>query len=280
MITTTTDSHAAWRADQLEADKRWILELDEKARRDLVAGVDKALEPEKSLFDYRRQDFNLGSAWPVLAAALEETRRGGGVSIVRGLPRADMDEKRFELLTWAIGLHAGVPRPQGKATQYISAVRDAGTAYRSGTGRGYSSNAELDFHTDSSDIVFLSCYNKAVSGGMSITTSTREAYKVMASEHPDLLEYLHRPIHFSRQGEEAPDEEATCVQPIFDEADGRLFSRWNWNRVNSAQQLAGVPQLSAKQREALERFDEMCAGPALRTRCGSSPVMCRSSTVT
>ena len=99
-------------------------------------------------------------------------RRGRGVALVRGLPREGLDEKSFELLTWAIGLHAGVGRPQGKASHYMSAVRDAGTAYRTGTGRGYSSNAELDFHTDSADVVGLTCYNKAAAGGMSITTSS------------------------------------------------------------------------------------------------------------
>ena len=263
MFTALTDSPAAWRADQLEGDKRWIFELDDRARRDAVAAVNKARDPAKSLFDYRREDFDLGACWPVLAAALDETKRGRGVALVRGLPREGLDEKSFELLTWAIGLHAGVPRPQGKTTHYISAVRDAGMTYRTGTGRGYSSNAELDYHTDTADIVFLSCYNKAVSGGMSITTSSLAGYQVMASEYPKLLESLHEPVHFSRQGEQAPDEAPTVVQPIFEEADGRLFSRWNWNRVNSAQQLAGVPQLSARQREALERFDEIVRRPAL-----------------
>jgi hypothetical protein len=167
-----------------------------------------------------------------------------------------VDEKGFELLTWAIGLHAGVGRPQGKASHYISAVRDAGTDYRTGTGRGYSSNAELDFHTDSADIVFLSCYNKAAEGGMSITTSSVEAYRRIAKEHPDLVEWLHQPVHFSRQGEEAPDEAPSYPHPIFDEAQGKLFSKWNWNRVNSAQKLAGVPQLASGHRKALETFDD------------------------
>ena len=263
MTMKMTDSPAAWNAARLEADKRWIFALDDKARAGMITALDKAREPDKPLFDYRREDFDLGAAWPVIDAALQETRRGRGVALIRGLPRDGVDEKGFELLTWAIGLHAGVARPQGKASHYISAVRDVGTAYRTGTGRGYSSNAELDFHTDSADIVFLSCYNKAVSGGMSITTSSHTAYQEMASEYPELIEWLHRPVHFSRQGEEAPDEAPTCAQPIFDEAQGKLFSRWNWNRVSSAQRLPGVPQLSARHREALERFDELVRRPDL-----------------
>src|SRR5581483_1491126 len=138
-----TDTASAWRVEDLERDSRWTFELDERARRDLMGAVEKKREAGRSLLDYRRDEFDLGSAWPVIQAALEEVKHGLGVALVRGLPREGLDESEFELLTWAMGLHAGVARPQGKATQYISAVRDAGTTYRSGTGRGYSSNAEL-----------------------------------------------------------------------------------------------------------------------------------------
>ncbi len=255
---------AAWHAAQLEADKKhWLFALDDRARRDLAATLKKARDPDKALFDYRREDFDLGSGWPVIAAAFDEAQRGRGVSLIRGLPRDGIDEKGFELLTWAIGLHAGVGRPQGKASHYISAVRDAGTAYRTGTGRGYSSNAELDFHTDSADMVVLSCYNKAAAGGMSITTSTPAAYARLKTEHPALIEWLHRPVHFSRQGEEAPDEAPSYPHPIFDEAGGKLFSKWNWNRVTSAQKLDGVPRISQQHREALDIFDQVVRRPDL-----------------
>jgi hypothetical protein len=252
------NSPAAWNAAGLEEDrKHWTFALDDRARRDLLASLGKVLDPAKTLLDYRREDFDLGSAWPVIAAAFKEVKRGRGVALIRGLPRDGLDEKSFELLTWAIGLHAGVGRPQGKASHYISAVRDAGTAYRTGTGRGYSSNAELDFHTDSADIVALSCYNKAASGGMSITTSSLAAYGRMRQEYPEMVEWLHRPIHFSRQGEQAPNEAPSYPHPVFDEAGGKLFSKWNVNRVTSAQKLEGVPRLSPEHRRALETFDRL-----------------------
>lgn len=252
------DTPAAWTAAEFEADRpRWLFTLDERARCDLVAALTRALDPDKTLFDYRREDFDLGSAAPVIAAAFAEMQRGRGVALIRGLPREGLDEKDFEILTWGIGLHHGVGRPQGKQSHYISAVRDAGNAYRTGTGRGYNSNAELDFHTDSTDVVALSCYNKAAAGGMSITTSSVAAYHAMRREHPDLADYLHQPIHFSRQGEQAPDEAPSYPHPIFDTCDGKLFSKWNRNRVTSAQKIPGVPQLSRQHWAALEAFDAL-----------------------
>jgi hypothetical protein len=259
-----TDSRARWTAAQLEADRaRWTFALDARARGDLAAALNKARDPDKALLDYRREDFDLGSGWPVIAAAFAEAKHGRGVALVKGLPRDGLREKDFELLTWCIGLHAGVGRPQGKASHYISAVRNAGNTYRTGTGRGYNTNAELDFHTDSADVVVLSCYNRAQAGGMSITTSTPAAYGAMGREFPALADYLRRPIHFSRQGEQAPDEAPSYPHPVIDERGGKLFSKWNWNRMTSAQKLEGVPRIAPEHRKALETFDQVVRRPDL-----------------
>lgn len=257
------DTPANWTAAELDADRCWIFTLDERARCDLVAALTRALDPAKSLFDYRREDFDLGCAEPVLRAAFAQMQRGRGVALVRGLPREGLDEKDFEILTWGIGLHFGVGRPQGKQSHYVSAVRDAGNTYRTGTGRGYNTNAELDFHTDSTDVVMLSCYNRAAEGGMSITTSSVAAWHAMQREHPQLAELLLQPVHFSRQGEQAPDEAPSYPHPIFDSVDGRLFSKWNRNRVTSAQKIEGVPRIPEQQWQALEAFDALVRRPDL-----------------
>jgi alpha-ketoglutarate-dependent taurine dioxygenase len=254
---------AAWTVDDLQADAGWIFELDDRARRDLVVAVRSAADPSKTLLDYRRDDFDLGSALPVIAASLREVRDGTGFAILRGMPRDGLTQEEFELLTWAIGLHTGVARPQGKASPFMTAVRDAGTVYRTGKGRGYSSNADLDFHTDSADIVLLTCYNVAKSGGMSMVSSSITAHEVLAGERPDLVELLHQPHYFSRQQEQAPDEAPYYPNPIYDERDGLLFSKWNRNRLRSAQAIEGVPALSAPQHEALDLLDDILRRPSV-----------------
>src|SRR5688572_12077222 len=257
MNSITTQSPAAWTAEDLRADRHWIFTLNERARRDLAEAARKGRQPGKPLLEYKRADFDLGTALPVIQAAFREVKRGRGIALVRGLPREGLTAEEFELLTWAIGIHAGVARPQGKATQYRSAVRDEGTTYRTAGGRGYSSNAELDFHTDSADVVALTTYNKAAEGGMSIVTSSVAAHERMAVEYPELVDYLHEPIHFSRQQEQAADESPSYPNPIFDEVDGALYSKWNRNRMESAQKMDDVPKLSARHREALETFDAL-----------------------
>lgn len=257
------EASLAWTATDLVQDSSWRFTLEGSARQHLRSMVAQAFDPDRPLLDYRRGEFDLGPARIMLEEAFEWAKHRTGIAMVHGLPREGLSDAQFGLLTWAIGLHMGVARPQGKATHYLSEVRDAGNAYRTGTGRGYSSSAELDYHTDSADIVALSCFNRAASGGMSIVTSSHAAYRAFAAEHPEMLHWLHQPLAFSRQGEEAPDEGAFVVQPVFDAAQGRLVARWNWNRVRSAQAIGNAPRLDPMHRHALERFDSLLSRPDL-----------------
>jgi hypothetical protein len=250
-------SRPEWNAAELAADKAWIFTLSAAGARDLLGAARAAWREGQPLLAYRRDEFDLGHALPTLRAAFEEQRSGRGLALVRGLPREGVSQAEFELMTWAIGLHFGVARPQGKQTHYVSRVENAGNAYRTGTGRGYNSNADLDFHTDTADVVLLACYNDALAGGMSMATSTLAAHNTMARERPDLAERLHDTYCFSRQGEQAADEGAFLTCPVVAVAGDRAFGRWNRNRLKHAQGMDGVPALTPPQAEALALLDAL-----------------------
>lgn len=265
------ESKAAWTVAALTADAGWRFSLDDAARAQVAAAVKAAYDPDRRLFDYTRADFDFGPAWDVIAAAFGEAQQGRGLALVQGLPREGVSEAEFELMNWAIGLHAGVARPQGKATQYISAVRDVGTDYRASTGRGYSSNAKLDFHVDGADIATLACYNTAKAGGQSMISSSLTAWNRLLAERPDLADVACRDFWFSRQQEEAPDETLAYPQPLYDTADGRVFCKWNRNRVQSAQKIDGVPPLTAAQRDCMDALDEILQRPDVMYKMDLAP---------
>ena len=252
-----------WTAERMRDDRGWMFPLEERARRDLLAAAQGLKDLDRPLFDWRRDEFDLGAALPTLRAAFAEVRDGSGVALVQGLPREALTADQFRALVWGIGLHFGVARPQGKTSQYLSAVRDEGTDYRSATGRGYSSNAGLDFHVDGCDVVALACWNVARAGGQSMFTSSISAHNALLAERPDLVDLLYEPFCYSRQGEQAPDEPPFLRCPIYGVADGRLIGRWNRNRVKSAQALEGVPPLTPVQWEALDLLDGLLRSPAL-----------------
>jgi hypothetical protein len=256
-----SQSLSSWRIVDLEQDPNWIFTIEDKGRAQLARTVRAAFDPERPLFDYRREDFDLGPAWDIIAPAVWQAHHGRGLALVRGLPRDDLSEEEFKLLNWAIGLYVGVARPQGKASQYISPVRDVGVNYRAASGRGYSSNAKLDFHVDGADLTTLACYNTAKAGGQSMISSSITARDVLMAERPDLAEIAHRDFYFSRQNEETEDEGPFYVQPLFDYADGRIFGKWNRNRVQSAQRFDEVPRLTDKQLEAMAMMDEILQRP-------------------
>ncbi|EDP66622.1 hypothetical protein BAL199_16213 [alpha proteobacterium BAL199] len=255
------EASAAWRVEHMQRDRSWIFTLDDRSRAQLARAARDAFDPDRRLFDYSRADFDLGPAWAVIAAAAREVHFGLGVTLVKGLPREELSAEEFRLLNWAIGLNLGVARPQGKASQYMSEVRATGTDYRSAGGRGYSSNAGLDFHVDSCDLVTLACYNKAKAGGQSMVSSSVTAWQILVAERPDLAEVARQDFHFSRNQEEAADETPFYGQPLFDFEGGRLFCKWNRNRVRTAQDLEGVPPMSQAQRDCADLLDAILQRP-------------------
>lgn len=261
----TKTSPAAWTVAEVEADRGWIYSLSASEGAELIAAVRAAVQKagpiDKPILDWKRDDFPLETSVPTLAAAFREVRDGRAIALVKNLPREGVTPMEFRLMTWAIGLHFGVARPQNRASDYITEVKDAGMAYRSPTGRGYNSKAELDFHVDGSDVVLLSCYNQAPVGGMSMCSSAATAFDVVKAERPDYAEALTTDYTFSRNGEESEGEEPWYAAPVCTTRDGRVFCKWNRNRIQNAQKIEGVPQLTALQREAMEYFDTVLRRP-------------------
>ena len=248
-------SRAAWTVADVETDRSWVYPLSDTASNELLAAVRRAGDPNRPILSWRREDFALGGGLPTFAAAFCEVRDGRGMALVKNVPRQGVTPAEFRLMTWAIGQHFGVARPQNRASDYITEVKNVGVAYRSPTGRGYSSKAELDFHVDSADVVLLSCYNQAPVGGMSMCASAVTAYALVEAERPDYAAALASDYMFSRNGEHAEDEAPWYATPVCTTQDGRVFCKWNRNRIQNAQNLDGVPRLSALQREAMEYFD-------------------------
>jgi len=259
METAELSAPATWRVPDLK-DQAWVFPIDPQSRAQLASAVKAAFSPDRDLFDYARDDFDF-AALPLIKSAAHEAHYGRGLALIKNLPRDELNEVEFRLLTWGIGLHLGVPRPQGKATQYISEVRDVGTNYRSAGGRGFSSNAKLDFHADGADIATLACFNKAKTGGQSMVSSNVTAREILMSERPDLAEIAHQDFYFSRQKEETEDETPAYGQPLFDTCEGRVFGKWNRNRVQSAQNISGVPALTNQQRETMDTMDAILQRP-------------------
>ena len=125
------NTSAAWRVPELLEDRSWIFPIGNPARTQLAEIVKHAFDPDRPLFAYSKDDFDLGSGFEIIKAAAQRAYSKCGFTLVKGLPRDLLTKEEFQLLLWAVGLNLGVARPQGKASQYVSEVRAAGMNYRS-----------------------------------------------------------------------------------------------------------------------------------------------------
>jgi hypothetical protein len=254
-------SAADWRAADLEASGRWLRRPDAAAIADLKSGFARLKAGAKPMLEITREDMPLGAFAAVLADAARELKDGCGVRVIRGLPMHEYSVEDCRLLAWAIGTHLGVARPQGKASQLMSDVQDAGGTYRGGGGRGYNTNAELDFHTDGSDVVGLFCLKTARSGGLSRLASSVAIHNALLATRPDLVEALYGLFPHSRQQEEAPDEPPAYLAPVYGMAEGQFSSRYIRNHIRSTQAMEGQPRLTALQHAALDAIQDVASTP-------------------
>ena len=106
------NSRSAWQVKDLNSDLSWRFALSETAGKDLAEMVKSVFVSGKHLFEYEYADFDFSSSWPIISAAVNEAHHGRGIALMSGLPRDALSEAQFELLSWAMGLHIGVARPQ------------------------------------------------------------------------------------------------------------------------------------------------------------------------
>ena len=254
-------SPRGWKRADLEQDQSWVHRLSEQEIHDLEAGLRHVLALNKKEFELSAADFPVTAVTEqLLKRTMDATQTGLAICVLRGFPVARWSKADMRTLFWCMGLRAGVPRPQGKQSQYVSDVLNTGGTYRGGTGRGYNTNSKLDFHADGSDVVGLMCLHTAQSGGKSLISSSLSAYQELERRRPDLAKVLTEPFYFSRQGEHAPEESPYYQASIVGFKDGRFACRHIRNHITGAQiTFEDVPRLSALQTEALDMFDALLA---------------------
>lgn len=255
----------AWRAADAQRDTSWTLRLTAAE----VASFDHALAHAKSLgktlLDLTRDDFPLDEgARGALARAVEITQGRWGMCLVKGFPVDRWSEDDTRLAYWGMGLHMGVARTQNRASDYMNDVRDVGGAYRTTNGRGYNTNAGLDFHTDSGDIVGLLCRRAARSGGESKVVSSIALRDAVTQRRPDLIATLRQPFYYSYQSAQGPSQPPFYPLPILGSHPSAFAFRINRKNVVAAQRdFEEVPRLTPLQTEALDLLDTLLADPDL-----------------
>jgi len=161
MLTTAIQVHPMprpWLAQELNQDSSWVHWLSAEA----IEGFEKALahakKSGKPWLQMTSEDFPLsGAAKGAIDRAFAVTQKDFGMCLIKRFPVHRWSVEDARLAHWGIGLNVGVARTQNQASQVMNDVRDEGGSYKVKNGRGYNTNAGLDFHVDSCDVVALLC---------------------------------------------------------------------------------------------------------------------------
>jgi hypothetical protein len=210
--------------------------------------------------EIRREHFSHPALDGDLAAVLQRIRNGPGLLIMRGFPVDKYDAERMQTVYWGIGTHFGIGVSQSADGDYLGHVTNVAKA-----SRGYTTDRELNLHTDSAEIVGLLCIRDAREGGLSIYSSSLKVHEIIEREHPEYLPVLERGFRCDRRGEEAPEDDPVTPYrvPVFSTRDGVLSCRFVRGVIDKGAERLGE-KLSTLEQEALACFEEVAMRDDLR----------------
>jgi hypothetical protein len=169
-------------------------------------------------------------------------------------------------LYWGIAVHLGELISQNAKGDLIGRVENVGVDINAVNARGYTTNAALHPHNDSSDIVGLLCVRQAKQGGQNMITSAMTIYNELLANYPEYLDVMYTGFHYDVRGEGVTgnDNEVTRHRvPVYSYFDGRLSCRYNKRAIETAARKRGQP-LTMLEQGALDTVEQLTLEPSMR----------------
>ncbi|HEY3564286.1 MAG TPA: TauD/TfdA family dioxygenase, partial [Casimicrobiaceae bacterium] len=171
-----------------------------------------------------------------------------------------------------IGSHFGSFRSQNAKGHLLGHVRDLGLDVRNANVRYYQTTRQLEYHTDSCDVVGLLCLKAAKRGGESRIVSSVTLFNEILRRRPDLLPELFHPFPTDRRGEVPRGMKPWFEVPVFNWYAGHLTTMYVGQYIRSAQtSFPDARRLTPGEREALDLLDALANEPGLNLQMTMVP---------
>ncbi|MDB5825178.1 MAG: hypothetical protein JWR21_3882 [Herminiimonas sp.] len=263
---------AAWYGPKLAERRDWICELNERDLMEVDAAIREFRASGCTFADISPETFCLPEFAKRLTTILGELLTGRGFVVVRGFPVDRYSVEEVAIAYLGIGAHLGNFRSQNAKGHLLGHVRDLGADIRKPTTRYYQTNRELEYHTDSCDIVGLICLRTSRSGGESRIVSSVTIYNEMMTRRPDLAAVLFHPFPTDRRGEVPDGMKPWFDIPVFNWHAGQLTTIYVGQYIRSAQEnCPEARRLSQVETEALAYLDTLANDPALNLQMEFRP---------
>jgi len=237
---------AAWVPGDLDRSPAWLHDFTPNELTELSAMSRAALHGEPP-------SVPAGSflAWQ-MARTGWELRSGVGFRILRGLPVQELTAQAAATTFMALSRCLGEPVEQFRGVTLAHVREEA-----ENKGLGFRAAGALPFHADLEDVIGFVCLRAARGGGTRRFASAASVYNILAADCPDQLRVLTRPFHVALQ-EPHPDYGHRWTRLPFVSVRDGVFNACAYPvHIKRAQRLAGVPELTAAQNQALEVFNEV-----------------------
>lgn len=261
-LPTRIEGPSAWLGADMARDSRWIEPLSAAEIDEVDAAIRQHRASGRAFEDISRESFQLPSLGPRLAGMRGEVLNGRGFVLIRGFPVERYSVEEAAIAYLGMGAWFGSFRSQNAAGHLLGHVRDTGADISKPATRYYQTNRQLEYHTDSCDIVGLLCLKTSRSGGESRIVSSVSLYNAMMERRPDLAAQLFHAFPTDRRGEVPAGALPWFDVPVFNWLDDKLTTIYVGQYIRSAQQhFPQARRLSDKEQEALAMLDALANDP-------------------
>ncbi len=255
---------AAWKGPELAKRREWFYELTAEDLAELDAAIRTHFAEGREMGDLSPATFRLPTLSKKIATLLDQVIHGCGFVMLRGFPVTKYTTAESAVAYLGVGSHFGSFRSQNAKGHLLGHVCDLGLDIRKPTTRYYQTNRELEYHTDSCDIVGLLCLKTSKSGGESRLVSSVTLHNELLHRRPDLWEQLFNPFPTDRRGEVPPGMLPWFELPVFNWHAGELSTIFSGQYIRSAQEnFPQARRLTAAEHEALDMLDALTNDPEL-----------------
>ena len=254
---------AVWTGAEMRQSEDWIHRLTALEAGELEAAAEETERRGLPLMEIGRDDFVLPTLGPALARIQGDIVDGRGFVLIQGVPITGRRREIAARMYWGIGAHLGDAVSQNAKGHVLGHVKDLGLA-EGPSRRPYQTTIELDYHTDSCDIVGLMCLRHAKSGGLSSIASAGAVYNALLADRPDLVEALCGTFYCDRKTEVPAGKLPYYTVSVFSFHDGAMTSVGMGHDIVAAQRFAEVPRLTELQKEALAAMESTAEDLSLK----------------
>lgn len=263
---------AAWYGPDTSRRRDWVHVLSADDIGELDAAIKHHLESGLGMDRITPATFSLPRLAAKLKRILDEMLHGRGFAVVRGFPVERYTTEQAAIGFLGLGSHFGSFRSQNAKGHLLGHVKDLGLDIKAAGTRFYQTNRQLDYHTDSCDIVGLLCLKTAKSGGASRIVSSVTLYNEILRRRPDLAHALFSAFPTDRRNEVPTGMLPWFDVPVFNWHADELTTIYVGQYIRSAQaNFPDARRLSEAETEALTLLDELADSPQLRLEMSFEP---------